>query len=78
MSKTRTMADLVADGSLSIADVDGLTAYVEGEISDVTGPQGIQGIQGIQGVQGPAGAAGIQGPAATFSLTGSTLTITTG
>ena len=71
MSKRRVLADLVADGDVGVSDITGLTAYVEAELGDITGPQGVQGPQGDQGVQG------IQGPAASFTLSGSTLTITT-
>ena len=71
MSKRRVLADLVADGNVGVSDITGLTAYVEAELGDITGPQGVQGPQGDQGVQG------IQGPAASFTLSGSTLTITT-
>lgn len=77
MSKRRVLADLVADGDVGVSDITGLTAYVEAELGDITGPQGVQGPQGDQGPQGVQGVQGIQGPAASFTLSGSTLTITT-
>ena len=36
MSRARTLADLVADGSVGVSDITGLTAYIDSEVSDVT------------------------------------------
>lgn len=77
MSRRRALSDLVADGSVGVSDITGLTAYVESELGDITGPQGPVGPQGDQGPAGPQGPTGAQGPAASFTLSGSTLTITT-
>ena len=78
MSRARTLADLVADGNVGVSDITGLTTYIEGELSDSTGPQGPAGPQGPTGADGAQGPQGPQGTAAPFTLTNNTLTITTG
>ena len=76
MGQVATVNDLPGSGTQGdaylVQDDDSLhihdgTVFVDG--GSIQGPQGVQGNTGIQGIQGP--------PAATYTVDGTTLTITT-
>lgn len=87
MPKAKLLAELVGDGAINSADISDINAYVTTHTQAQVGPQGPTGPQGATGPQGPAGVDGVdgatgatgpQGPVgATFSYSGTTLTITT-